>query len=260
MLASLSAWLPLNLSRQTRLSSALIVLWVASMISLPILRWIAGDLVVPLGVVVTVVIQAAAVVCVLTGVWGWRQTLLTLITVAALGWLIEFIGSTTGFPFSDYHYTDRLQPQINGVPAVIPLAWFMMLPPAWAVAYRVIGMKHRLAFVALSALAFTAWDLFLDPQMVGWGFWVWSNPGGYFGIPWVNFGGWIIASAFITLVARPPAPPTHPLLLIYTITWALMTIGLFVFWGLPGPALVGSIAMGSLAVLAWRAERRGESV
>ncbi len=260
MLASLAARLPLNLSRQDRLSGALIVMWVASMISLPILRWVGGDPIVPTGVAVTVIIQSAAVASVLARAWGWRHTLLTLVAVAALGWLVEFTGSTTGFPFGQYHYTDRLQPQINGVPLVIPFAWFMMLPPAWAVAHRLIGVKRRLAFVALSALAFTAWDLFLDPQMAGWGFWVWADPDGYFGIPWINFGGWITASALITLLVQPSKLPVRPLLIIYTITWALMTIGLLVFWGLPGPALAGGAAMGSLVALAWRAELRGETV
>ena len=45
-----------------------------------------------------------------------------------IGWTAEAIGSKTGFPFGAYHYTDRLQPQLLGVPLLIPLAWLMMLP------------------------------------------------------------------------------------------------------------------------------------
>ena len=36
---------------------------------------------------------------------------------------------------------------------------------------------------ALGAAALTAWDLFLDPQMVGEGYWRWAAPGAYRGIP-----------------------------------------------------------------------------
>jgi putative membrane protein len=80
---------------------------------------------------------------------------------------------------------------------------------------------------------------------------VWENPGGYFGIPWHNYLGWLVVSALMTLLLRPPKLPVLPLLLIYTVTWALETIGLLVFWGLPGPALVGFVVMGLLVVLAW---------
>jgi hypothetical protein len=51
---------------------------------------------------------------------------------------------------------------------LVPLAWLMMLPPAWAVA-RLVAGGPGIAFILTAALAFTAWDLFLDPQMVAWG-------------------------------------------------------------------------------------------
>ena len=39
---------------------------------------------------------------------------------------------------------------------------------------------------------------------------------------------------------------------IYAVTWALETIGLLCFWGLPGPALVGGAAMGLVLLAALR--------
>jgi hypothetical protein len=116
--------------------------------------------------------------------------------------------------------------------------------------------RHRLnpgRFVGVSALAFTAWDLFLDPQMVAWGFWVWAEPGGYFGIPWINFVGWAGSAALLTFLARPLSPSIRPLLVIYTVTWLLQTVGQWLFWPMPGPALCGFVAMGIFVLLAWRA-------
>lgn len=104
----------------------------------------------------------------------------------------------------------------------------------------------------------TAWDLFLDPQMVAWGLWVWTQPGGYFDIPWINFLGWLLASALITAVVRPGPLPTRPLMLIYGITWLLESLGLLFFWGLPGPALVGFAGMGSLLWLAFMKRKIGD--
>jgi putative membrane protein len=82
--------------------------------------------------------------------------------------------------------------------------------------------------------------------------WTWETPCCYFGIPWSNFAGWLLASALITLVLRPQDLPLLPLLLIYTATWLLETVGLGIFWGMPGPALGGFFVMGMFVTLGWR--------
>ncbi|MCO6452108.1 MAG: carotenoid biosynthesis protein [Caldilineales bacterium] len=222
--------------------------WVLAMISLPIQRWLFGDAIIPAGVTLAVVLQASAVLALLTHRWGVARTIRTATLVVILAWLVEAVGSRSGLPFGEYTYTARLQPQALGVPLLIPLAWLMMLPPAWAVG-RVLAGRYRTAgFVLISTLAFTAWDLFLDPQMVMGDFWQWQEPGGYFGIPWLNFGGWLLASALLTFLIRPDDLPIVPLFAVYAITWALETIGLVVFWQLPGPGLVGGTVMGIFTV------------
>lgn len=236
--------------------TVLVGAWVLTMISLPIVRVLAGVETFNWGVTVSVVLQAAAVVAVLQQAWGWRRTLQTGLIVAAFSWGIEALGSKTGFPFGPYHYTESLQPQLFGVPLLIPLAWLMMLPAAWAIANLLAGQRPWWRFVALSAVILTAWDLFLDPQMVAWGYWIWENPSGYFGIPWSNYAGWLLTGAVLTVLSRPKPLPAAPLLLIYTITWALESIGLIVFWRLIGPGLVGFVAMGVFVVLGWRALRQ----
>jgi lycopene beta-cyclase len=233
----------------------LLAAWVVMMIALPIVRATSSKAVFDWGVSLSVLLQAAAVLSVLYAAWGGRRTLQTAVLVAALTWAIEWLGSTTGFPFGPYSYTAALRPQLFHVPLLIPLAWLMMLPIAWAIAARLTGGARGWRFVALSALALTAWDLFLDPQMVAWGYWVWDNPVGYFGIPWSNYAGWLLTGAFITLAARPKELPLRPLLLIYTVTWFLEWFGLIFFWGLVGPGLVGFVGMGVFVLLGWRVAR-----
>ena len=227
----------------------LVVAWVLTMISIPIIRWVIGDAVLHWGVIAGVLLQAAAVVAIAHAGWGTRETLRVVALVLPLAWLVERIGSTTGIPFGDYHYTAALAPLLGGVPLIIPAAWLMMLPAAWAVAAAITGSHTGWRFVLVSAAAFTAWDLFLDPQMVGWGYWVWAEPGGYFGIPWVNFLGWFVSAALITLLVRPQPLPVGPLLAVYTITWLLQTVGQAIFWQMPGPALCGFVGMGVFVVL-----------
>lgn len=253
-----------NTLRYPRSTIIPLTLWVLTMISLPILGWILGEGYLLRGMAFGVLAQASAVLLILYFAWGWARTLKTFAIVAGLSYFAELLGSATGFPFGKYHYTDLLQPQLAGVPLLIPLAWTMMLPPAWAIAQIILGetqdhnhKEHgrthkRLLFCLLSALAFTAWDLFLDPQMVGWGFWVWETPGPYFGIPISNYLGWLLVSAILTLVVNPKNLPVGPLALVYVLTWLLQTIGQGIFWSQPGPAIVGFFGSGIFVFLAWR--------
>jgi uncharacterized membrane protein len=237
-------------AEQSALSQVTIVAWIGSLVLLPIFVWIWDDRALRWGVMASVLLQAVAVWAVLGSSWGWAPASLVGLAIAAMGWAVEFTGSRTGFPFGRYHYTGRLQPQLGRVPLAIPLAWLMMLPPAWGVA-SLIAPGYGLAFVVVSALAFTAWDLFLDPQMVGWHLWVWEKRGRYFGIPLINYLGWFLASGVMTVLLQPRELPALSLALIYAITWLLETIGLGLVWKQPGPALCGFLGMGSMLVWMW---------
>ena len=230
--------------------------WLIFTIALPIADSLTAGAQFPWLATLGVLLQVSAVLFVI-GRGGSLRLLMDVVgAVVPLAWAVEWLGRTTGFPFGVYAYTAVLQPQLLGVPALIPLAWLMMLPPAWAVAAAVVSPRERAPFALVAALAFTAWDLFLDPQMVARGLWVWQTPGGYFGIPWQNFLGWLVAAFLITAVSAPRELPARPLAVIYTLTWLLQAIGLGVFWGQPGPAVVGFLAMGVFVVLYWRKARQ----
>ncbi len=242
---------------------AALAVWLGALIAMPISLWVAGERVFPAMATLGVLAQAAATLIALAGRWPARRILVVAAIVSAGTWAVEWLGSTTGFPFGHYAYSDLLQPQLGGVPLLIPLAWLMMLAPAWAVAGALLApLRERLGgwylplFAALAGGAFTAWDLYLDPQMVSRGLWVWDSPGGYFGIPWVNYLGWWLTAVLLTLLARPTDLPRPRLLAIYALTWLFQAVGLGIFWGQPGPALAGFAGMGLFAVLAWRAEVR----
>jgi lycopene beta-cyclase len=234
----------------------LYILWLLLMIMLPHVLRLGGESLLLGSINASVLIQAAVVLAILWPAWGAAKTLRALLIVAALSWAVEFLGSSTGFPFGSYDYTERLQPQLFHVPLLIPMAWLMMLAPSWAVARLLVGRDRGFVFALVSGVAITAWDLFLDPQMVAWGLWVWEQPGGYFGIPWVNYAGWIATGTLITLAVRPRHFPVLPLLLIYITTWLLQSVGLAFFFGLLGPALVGFVVMGGLVVMAMRGVMR----
>ena len=243
----------LRYSTSTRIS---LLAWVLTMLSLPLLGWILGEDVLRRGISLAVLIQAAAVLVILHSAWGWRRAVFVFGVVAGLAYFAELLGVSFGVPFGKYHYTGLLQPQVAGVPILIPLAWLMLLPPAWAIAQLITRSSGRsFKFLLVSALAFTAWDLFIDPQMVAWGFWHWDSPGQYFGIPWNNYLGWFLVSALLTYIANPTEIPSGALSLVYVLTWILQTIGQGIFWQQPGPAIVGFIGSGVFVALAfWRSK------
>jgi putative membrane protein len=240
------------------LGRGLLTLWLLEMISVPIVTWLWGDRAQLQGIKLGVLLQASTVVAITAQHWGAAQTLKTALLTAFLAWTFEFIGSKTGIPFGAYHYTDRLRPQIGNVPVLIPFAWLMMLPPAWATAEAMTQMlgslgQSRIVFVLLSGLTFTVWDLFLDPQMVEWRLWIWDHPSttGYFGVPWTNYAGWFLCAMALTTVLSPSPLPQMPLIAIYSLTWFLETVGQVAFWHLPGPGLVGAVGMGIFVIGAW---------
>jgi lycopene beta-cyclase len=238
------------------ITSLLVILWLLSMIAVPIGRWTIGESIIPPLASLTVVLQFLAVFSLAASGWGLARTVRVFLLITFITFIAEFMGSKTGFPFGSYAYSLSLQPQFAGVPVVIPLAWFMMILPSWAVAlliaqHRRLQAFRYIGFLVLSAGAITAWDLFLDPQMVSWGFWRWHQGSGeYFGIPWVNYAGWFLTGLVLTLavpLSWIKQLPLRPLTGIYMIVWLLQTVGLGFFWGQPGPALVGFVVMGLFA-------------
>ncbi len=107
--------------------------------------------------------------------WGLRRTGAAAVAIAAATAAVERIGTRTGLPFGRYEYSGALRPQVGGVPAIVPLAWFAMAVPAREAAHAALGdaIVADDTRVLVGAAALTAWDLFLDPQMVGEGYWRW---------------------------------------------------------------------------------------
>jgi uncharacterized membrane protein len=163
----------------------------------------------------TVVIGGLAGVSVVSATrrWGGSRAATAGAAVSALTLLVEGAGVRSGVPFGRYRYTGRLRPTVGGVPAVVPLAWFAMALPARETAHAALGGRSTPARrVVLGSAALTAWDLFLDPQMVGEGYWVWARRGRYRGIPASNFAGWFVTGLAVMAlldVVLPHAPAAN---------------------------------------------------
>jgi putative membrane protein len=167
-------------------------------------------------------------------------------------------------PFGSYAYAGTLGPRLAGVPVLIAAAWVMLSWPAAVVARRLV--RGRLARIVLGAWALTAWDVFLDPQMVAAGHWQWRSPTATLpGVPQVpgsNFAGWFLVGLLVSallqaLLDRNPDGDDRAMYALYVWTWLSSTVALGGFLHLAAAAAWGFAAMGSVAApLVWRLRRR----
>lgn len=176
----------------------------------------------------------------------------------SFGWLIEVLGTTTQFPFGDYVYSQALGPKLLGVPILIPMAWAMMAYPMLLAVQRLSTTALGVAFIGGWLLM--AWDFFLDPQMVGEGYWIWQTIGwelpGIDGIPLQNFLGWWLSGiVLMTLLNRLPRKTANDAVPNTMLLWtyASNVLGAAVFFDRPTVAIWGAIAMGIVIIpWAWR--------
>jgi uncharacterized membrane protein len=223
--------------------------------------------------VASVVLMAATAALHATSVGGWRFGVGMVGIVAVLTWIAEAVGIATGFPFGEYAYTGSLGPELAGVSLLVLLAWLTLAYPAFVVATRLLGEGgglRRVGRIALAALALTAWDVFLDPQMVDAGNWGWANPEpslpGTPGIPLTNYAGWFLTSVVIAVLLdawhgrarerwdahdlgdpsrqRADAVPYA----VYLWTYVSCVLGNLTFWERPSVAIAGGLVMGTVAV------------
>lgn len=123
---------------------------------------------------------------------GWRDAVLMWAMLGVYALLIETLAIFTGFPYGHFGYTELLGSKLFGVtPWTVFLAWTPLIVGAFAVAGQIVG--NPLGRLILTAVIATIFDLVLDPGAVRLGFWQYESGGWFYGVPWSNFGGWLVS-------------------------------------------------------------------
>ena len=190
-----------------------------------------------------------------------RKFLIQFALVALLAtFVIEVFGVATSFPFGTYEYdAERLGLSLLGVPLLIPFAWFMMLYPCWLISRELF--KSRYLAILTGALLMSTWDLYLDPQMVNEGYWVWFIDGvATKEIPLTNFFGWFLSTAVIfTLLSFTLKPnqsvvsnatPYALVLWVWLGSFLVNIVPVSPFFNQPVVAISGFIGMG-IVLIPW---------
>jgi uncharacterized membrane protein len=141
------------------------------------------------------------------GLWHWLGFMIPAIGLSLCS---ELLGTSTGFPFGHYHYLSGLGYKIAGtVPFTIPLSWFYLGFSAYIIAragLETLAIAQTWKYVGaigFGSLLLTSWDFVLDPAMsqTTVPFWVWEQPGAFFGMPYENFAGWFGTGVVFMTVA-----------------------------------------------------------
>ncbi|WP_315941263.1 carotenoid biosynthesis protein [Deinococcus sp. Marseille-Q6407] len=129
---------------------------------------------------------------------GWGRALGLGALCFGAGWAVEYLGSTTGFPFGQYSYAGAPGPTLLGVPLLVPLGWF-------ALTLATTALSRGRPWLA--GLLLAAWDVGLEALMTAQGFWTWSDPRPLWaGAPLQNFLGWWAVGTALSLAVTRLAP------------------------------------------------------
>lgn len=211
-------------------------------------------------------VGAAAVMAFGAASIGWRPTLIFFGASVLLSLTLELTGTSYGWPFGKYEYTDMFGFKILGkVPPAIPLSWFSMGFSSFGLATALIrSWRGSAAFwpsLLLGSVLLTAWDLVLDPAMsqetLAFQYWIWEDVGPYMGIPLVNFLGWVATGAVMMFAAsffdnrlRPIRVEQESFFLLMYLCNLFFAIGICLGNGLWLPVMLG-MGVGALVLAGW---------
>src|SRR6266568_1021117 len=170
--------------------------------------------------------------------YPWKGIVVFVLITLIVSGIMENLSILTGFPFGHYYYTDALGPKVTLVPLLIFPSYIAFGYLAWVLSTLIVGRVRRgsttftsVAVPFVASFMMVAWDLSLNPIASTINqTWIWTQGGGYFGVPISNFLGWsLTVYIFFQLFAlylrkrgptNPPAIPiTHYLQIILVYMW-----------------------------------------
>ncbi|WP_255192442.1 bisanhydrobacterioruberin hydratase [Natronobeatus ordinarius] len=150
----------------------------------------------------TLVMRSPLLVGLLPRIGWWALGCLGVLT--AYTYAIELVGVRTDWPYGAFEYTIQLGPMLIGeVPLALPVFFIPLVLNAYLLTLLVLGDWRDNVVVRLftAIVAVVAIDLVLDPAAVAVGFWAFTPPGPYYGVPVSNYLGWVLSGAVaVTLV------------------------------------------------------------
>jgi putative membrane protein len=135
-----------------------------------------------------------------------------MVTCFLIGIGVEIIGVNTSILFGNYYYGDVLGPQVNKVPLIIGINWFIIIYCCGIAVHTILlkvisGMPlsaittpqtlKALSIIIDGATLAVFFDWLLEPVAVKLNYWRWNGDGS---IPFYNYICWFIISILLLAV------------------------------------------------------------
>ena len=144
-------------------------------------------------------------------IWGWLNIITFAIISFFIGIFMEIIGTKTGLIFGGkYEFNLKLSPgpSISGIPLIIPLSWSGLIYMILNYCELVLGVSfyflsnQNTTLLLLPSILMVLLDLVLDPIAVDEKRWIWKKSGAYYGVPLLNFIGWLFTTFLILFIFK----------------------------------------------------------
>lgn len=190
-----------------------------------------------------------------------RKATAGLLLLTAYSYFIEFVGTTTGFPYGEFQYLIELGPMIAGeVPLGLPIFFIPLVVNAYLLILLLFPKKTRKLYFRLPVVVATVLflDLVLDPAAVAIRFWSYSEAF-FYGVPLSNFLGWALSATVAVAILDLYFNREEVLDRLESCGFMLDDMVSFVFlWGLVNLYFLNLVPFLFSAVLGlalWRTER-----
>jgi putative membrane protein len=142
---------------------------------------------------------------------NWALLLFFILCFVA-GFLVEWLGTSTGMLFGNYAYGTALGYKCKEVPLLIGVNWFIIMyccgctiqmffsRLAAATADEQIKTSKLVRWLSVvldGALLAVIIDWFLEPAAIKLGYWRWLGSGE---VPWFNYSSWFVVSALLLTI------------------------------------------------------------
>lgn len=161
-----------------------------------------------LGMILNMTILVAITLAHARAQYGLKILGVFFVIVFVISNAYENLSVLTGFPFGYYNHADSLGPKLFLIPIIIAPTYFVVGYFSWTIALVLLDAfenkltGHRIWSVPLVAsFVMTMWDLQVDSisSTIKKG-WFWHEGGHIFGVPFINYTGWLLCTFSFFLV------------------------------------------------------------
>lgn len=160
------------------------------------------------GMILNMLILVAITVFHARAQYGFKTLGIFFVIIFVISNAYENMSVMTGFPFGNYIHADSLGPKLFLIPIIIAPTYFVVGYFSWSIALVLINAfekklagHHVWTVPLVASFVMTMWDLQVDSisSTIKKG-WFWHDGGHIFGVPFINYMGWLLCTFTFFLV------------------------------------------------------------